>query len=406
MAFAMQLAAPFHAKIRRGVAGRKNWRMQLQALRQPGERWVWFHCASLGEFEQGRNLIEQLKADAPDTRVMLTFFSPSGFEVRQHYPLADAVMYLPLDTKHNVRDWLDGLRPALVFFIKYELWLHYLQGMAQRGIPLLLVSARVTPKSRFITSPLAPLYRQAFRCFTHIFTQDQASLALIQAFAGEIGLSVSSDTRYDRVLANRVGFAPLPAIDAFVADRLCLVAGSTWPADEHHLLPSFFQLAQSLDLCLIIAPHEINPAHIEAQLASAQGQAIRYSQIANMLPGHRVLWIDNVGMLSRLYHYADVAYVGGAWGSGLHNILEAAVFGCPVVLGPEHSKFPEAAELMAAGGAFSIESSEALLTRLKILLGDEQMRQDIRLQNQAFIQARTGATSHIVTWCEAAGLWR
>lgn len=405
LGLAMWIASPWQPKLRQGYRGRKNWRSRLRALRQLGERWIWMHCASLGEFEQGRNLIERLKAEVPEVKVMITFFSPSGYEVRKNYRHADAVSYLPLDTPANARDWLRWLEPELVFFVKYELWLQYLLEMQRREIPLLLVSARVTPESRFFHRALAPLYRRAFGCFRHIFTQDEPSLRLISALAGHARLSVSSDTRYDRVRATHEAFTALPEIETFVRGRLCIVAGSTWPADEAHLLPSVAKLAQTYDLCLIIAPHEIHPEHIDKHIKAAEGQAIRYSQIEKRSSEHHTLWIDNIGMLSRLYHYADVAYVGGAWGTGLHNVLEAVVFGVPVIFGPQHAKFPEAGELMAQGGGFSIDSRASLEARLTELLSNEALRSEIRRRNRAFIQARAGATDHIVDWCQSAGIW-
>ena len=397
---ALRLAAPFHEKARKWVRGRRNWEQQLRAQIDPAHPWIWFHCASLGEFEQGRNLIEQLRTRHSRFRILLTFFSPSGYEIRKNYAHAGYVCYLPLDTPAHARRFLDIVQPRLVVFVKYELWLHYLGEIAARQIPFALVAARVRPESAFFRSIFRSLYRRAFEKMTHIFTQDAASQTLIRDFSGNARITVSSDTRYDRVQSNRAGFEEIPAIRRFKGGRLCIIGGSTWPRDEELLLESYRQLKPHHNLCLILAPHEIHPERIDRWAARFPEETLRFSQIDRLSDAHRILWIDNIGMLSRLYHYADIACIGGAWGTGLHNILEAAVFGCPVIFGPDYKKFPEAAALIAAGGGFSIGSQQELAPLLEGLLSDGQRRAQIQRMNKTFIETRAGATEMIMAWCE------
>ncbi len=399
---ALRIAAFFHPKASKWVGGRKDWEIALRNQITGDHAWIWFHCASLGEFEQGRNLIEQLKQAYPEHRILLSFFSPSGYEIRKNYAHADFVCYLPLDTPQNARIFLSILQPSLVVFIKYELWLSYLHEIRNRAIPFILVAARVRANSPFFTSIFKSLYQKAFREMTHIFTQDQTSLELIQSFSGNPNISVSSDTRYDRVSSNKAEFTEIPEITSFKSDRVCLVAGSTWPKGEGLLLDAYRSLRTTHNLCLILAPHEIYPDRIDKWEAEFPAETIRFSQIDQLNESHTILWIDNIGMLSRLYHYADIAYIGGAWGTGLHNILEAAVFGSPVIIGPKHQKFPEAAELIEAGGAFSINTPTELIEVLTSLLQEPQLRKEIERINEAFIAERAGATEKVLRWCKAS----
>lgn len=402
--FFLQIAAHFHPKAHKWVRGRKNWREELEKGRTPG-RWIWFHCASLGEFEQGRNLIEALKRDHPGLKILLTFFSPSGYEVRKGYKQADLVAYLPLDTPRNAREFVHIVKPEMAFFIKYELWLHTLRTLAENRIPTFLVAARVRADSAFLTSFFAPLYRQAFRDYRAIFTQDEATMRLLQSFAGVEEVHTSGDTRYDRVAATRTGFQPIPGVEAFKGQRLCWVVGSSWPQEERMILPVFDRLCRDVDLCLIVAPHEIHPEAIAQWVGQNPGISLTFSQISSLEPQHRILWIDNIGLLSSLYHYADIAYVGGAWGSGLHNILEPTVFGCPVIFGPKYRGFQEAIDLIDAGGAFSVDSETALYQQMHKLLENPEHMAEIRRNNETFVQQREGATAFILEWLAAHLAW-
>ncbi|MEL7340753.1 MAG: glycosyltransferase N-terminal domain-containing protein, partial [Bacteroidota bacterium] len=290
------------------------------------------------------------------------------------------------------------------FFVKYELWLSFLSGLAERQIPTLLVSARFDAESAFVRSPMAKEYKKAFQILTHIFTQDQPTKDTLQQIGISDNVSLSSDTRFDRVSSNVEEWQEIEAVSRFKQSRLCIVAGSSWPRGEELLLSCWDRFAERFDLCLIIAPHEINQTRIAAQCQAQPEQSIRYSEIAQLQPQHRILWIDNIGMLARLYAYGDVAYVGGGWGTGLHNILEAVVFGCPVLFGPEHHKFPEAQALIDTGGGFAIDGLEAMEDCLVSLLESPQLRETIQRNNKAFIAQQAGATAQILQWCESNGL--
>ena len=398
LGLAFRIASLFHPKARKWVQGRKNWEQQLKDHKKPGT-WVWFHCASLGEFEQGRNLIDYIHDHFPNYRILITFFSPSGYEVRKSYKRADLVTYLPLDTAANVRKFVEIIQPTVVFFVKYELWINLISELNRRKIPLVLISARVDKRSPFFTSMFASLYKKAFGSFQAIFTQDLTSARLIRDFSQHPQVIASSDTRYDRVAANRDTFTPLPEIERFRQNRLCLMGGSTWPKGAALMHAAYQALKDRYDLCMILAPHEIRPSSIQTWIDKFPKVSLTYSKIDQLTDQHDILWIDNIGMLSRLYAYADVAYVGGGWGTGLHNILEAAVFGCPVIIGPEHTKFPEAGDLIAVGGAFSIQDETEFIRQLEIMLAEDQLRADIQRTNVTFITDRAGATQQILDWC-------
>ncbi|MEL6676418.1 MAG: glycosyltransferase N-terminal domain-containing protein, partial [Bacteroidota bacterium] len=287
----MQIASWFHPKAKLWVEGRRQGLSYLESRRKAGDSWWWFHCASLGEFEQGRNLIEKIKAEHPQLKILLTFYSPSGYEIRKNYPQADAVMYLPLDTSRQVKAFLEMLQPAGVVFVKYELWLNMLQALRERGCPHWLISARVGADSAFLKSPLAALYREAFEGFQQIFVQDLESQRLLSAFAPQAEVQLSADTRFDRVAANRKQFQALPEIVAFVEQKTCLVGGSTWPKGERLIFEAWnrLALAERDDVCLILAPHEIHQDRIQQWIDRFPELSIRYSDIHRLSPAHRIL---------------------------------------------------------------------------------------------------------------------
>lgn len=406
----LRIVALGHGKARLWVQGRRAWRARLseamaKQAAQDGRHgpWIWVHCASLGEFEQGRPLIEALRAQHPHYRILLTFYSPSGYEIRKGYAQAHHVCYLPLDTPANARDFMALVRPHLAVFVKYDLWLNLLDAAFARQVPVVLVSAILRPESRFLRSRLRGAYRDAFARMAGIFTQDAESVALLRAFCPTAQVFQAGDTRFDRAVQLPGQFQPVEGIAEFVGGHRCVVAGSPWPKDEAILLPALTDLAD-LDLRVIIAPHEIHPARIDQHIAASQGRMGKYSDRAHLGPEVRILWIDNVGMLSRLYYYADAVYIGGGFGSGIHNTQEPAVYGCPVVFGPRYEKFQEAVDMVAAGGAVSVQTAEALAATLRTWLTDDALRTRLRAQNVAYMQAQAGATTRILTQWAAQGL--
>jgi 3-deoxy-D-manno-octulosonic-acid transferase len=392
---AIGLAMPFNQKARFWVKGRKNWRENLKKAIDSKSEWIWFHCSSLGEFEQGRPLIEAIKAKRPKLKILLTFFSPSGYEIRKNYEVADHVAYLPLDTKKNAQDFLDILNPKLVFFVKYDLWLNFIAETQAKGIPMILISVLLRADSRFLKSNFKSLYKKAFRGFRWIFTQDENSRQLLKSFAECDQISVAGDTRFDRVAQLPKKFVPIPEIEDFIMDRTCIVAGSPWPKDEAVLLPVISKLRRK-DLCWIIAPHEIHPAHIDEHIDESEGKMAKFSEIEDKKPETDVLWIDNIGMLSRLYHYASIVYIGGGFGSGIHNTQEAAIYGNPILFGPNYSKFQEAVDMVAAGGALSIKTADELEAGILNWLDDPDRMAETGSQNIAYMNSCTGATNRIL----------
>jgi 3-deoxy-D-manno-octulosonic-acid transferase len=390
------IASFFNKKARHWISGRWSWEERLREGIQNGKDWIWFHCSSLGEFEQGRPLIEGIKAANPNQKILLTFFSPSGYEVRKGYLLADHIAYLPLDTAANAHRFLEIVQPKLVVFVKYDLWLHFIEETHRRGIHLVLISALVRQNSRFLTSILKNDYRKAFQAFSWIFTQDKSSQHLLEAFAATNRISMAGDTRFDRVVELPSRFQPLPEIEAFIHGRKCIVIGSPWPPDEAIVLPVIAQLRRE-DLCWIIAPHEIHPAHIDRQIAADSSKMAKHSQIHEAGSTADVLWIDNVGMLSSLYHYADIVYIGGGFGVGVHNTQEPAVYGNPVILGPNYAKFQEAVDMVRDGGAKSVSDAAGLKAAILLWLEDGPLMAKIRAQNVAYIQSKNGATQAILS---------
>lgn len=383
----VRIAALWSGKAKQWVNGRKNLFPHLEKKRLPDDRVIWVHCSSAGEFEQGKPVIEQLKKEYPGHKIVVSFFSSSGFNVARNYPYADVITYLPLDTQQNAKRFIEVLSPELAIFIKYEFWYHHLSVAAFKHIPVLLVSA-VFRKNQVFFKWYGRFYKQILFLFRHIFVQHETSLQILKN-AGIEHCSISGDTRFDRVKEVRDHFKEIPLVNDFIDGARVIVAGSTWSDDEQ-------LLSRHASSKLIIAPHEINEAHIE-QIEKLFNNSIRYSQLQKANGTEQTLIIDNVGMLSRLYHYATVAYVGGGFTKdGIHNILEAAVYGKPVLFGPNFEKYREAKELIATGGAFSVADSAQFTRTLDGLLNNASRLQSAGCNADNYIRENLGATQKIV----------
>ncbi len=366
-----------------------------QAVNSHSGKWIWIHASSLGEFEQGRPLIEKIKSINPGLNICLSFFSPSGYEVRKDYNLVDAVVYLPFDTPHNAHRFIDILKPSMAIFIKYEFWGNYLQELNTRHIPTYLISA-IFRKGQIFFLPWGGMFRKMLGCFNHIFVQDEASQLLL-ASIGINDVTINGDTRIDRV--NDV--KNLPDGDAallrnFSHGRFTLVVGSSWEPDEDLYIP---WLNSHSDACAIIAPHQFDSHRLELLRKRIDGPTRLLSQWTpddDVDPNIKAVIIDSFGLLSRLYRLADVAYIGGGFGAGIHNINEAAVYGIPVIFGPKHEKFKEAADLIACKGAYAIADAHQLTSTLDRLKDDAPTRTASGKAASSYITHHLGATDRIV----------
>lgn len=392
--FLLKGLAPFHPKARLMVVGRQDLFNQIETALAGNQHPVaWFHCASLGEFEQGRPLIEKFAAQYPEYRIVLTFFSPSGYEVRKNYGGAHHIFYLPMDCPSHARQFLNLVNPQLAVFVKYEFWYNYLTELHRRGIPAISVSAIFRPGQLFF-KPYGSFYRNLLKNFTHIFTQNETSARLLQE-AGIEQVSVAGDTRFDRVLQTAEAVKTIPVVEAFKGAGAVFVIGSSWPQDMTVLLPFIQKWATRLKF--IIAPHEIHEQEIQGLKTSLGGLALRYSEaLAETVADYPVLIIDNIGMLSSLYAYGSFAYVGGAFGKGLHNTLEAAAFGLPLFFGPVYHKFQEAQDLVAQGLAFPIQTTAELEEKFTAVHNSQAQQDSIRQQATRYVQSQSGATDKIL----------
>lgn len=392
----LRLLAPFVPKAAAWVAGRRGLLAHIARTigDDPAPR-VWFHCASLGEFEQGRPLLEAHRRAYPGTKLVLTFFSPSGYEIRKDWPGADYIFYLPLDTRGNAQAFLDVVQPRLVVFVKYEFWYHFLSETHRRGIPAIVVSAIFRADQVFF-KPWGRFFRQILTRFAHIFTQNEASAVLLRN-SGLARVSVAGDTRFDTVVATALAAArSLPLVDAFVADGApVLVVGSSWPEDLPILLPLLSRYHGQLRV--LLAPHEVTEANLRLVETTFAGQVQRYSQAdAGTVAQARVLLFDNVGLLSQLYRFGEYSYVGGAFGKGLHNTLEAAAFGLPLFFGPTYAKFQEAVELVALKCAFPVQNAAELEAAFTYLWHHEDARLQLQDTMLDYVHDQAGATRIIM----------
>ncbi len=389
--FFIHCASFFNEKAALWVKGRKDWEAKLKSVLQGSNAVIWFHCASLGEFEQGRPLIEKIKIKYPQSKILLTFFSPSGYEIRKNYSGADVVFYLPLDTVYNARTFIDIVKPERVFFVKYEFWFNYLRELKNRNIPTYLISAIFRREQHFFSS-IGKWSRQGLDTYKHIFVQDENSLSLLNEF-GYNNVIVAGDTRFDRVNKLVAKAKKYDLIQVFKGEIPLVLAGSTWQADE--------DILASLSLTnfkLIIAPHEISESNLGSLMQKfSKYNPVRYSEANDAsLKNARVLIIDNIGMLSSLYGYASIAYIGGGFGKGIHNVLEAAAYGMPVLFGPNYQKFQEAVELIQLKAAYSVNSTEELKEKLNLFLNDSVLLKETSLVSKKYVEQKTGATDIIL----------
>lgn len=394
----LPLTGLFSDKMKLFVQGRKRVFKVLQDNISPTDAVIWIHAASLGEYEQAVPIIQELRRDLPDHKILMTFFSPSGYEVKKHSDLVDVVTYLPLDTPGNVRRFLDLCHPEMSLFIKYEFWPNLLAALQDRGIFTLLVSGAFRPDQIFFKS-YGKWMQQYLNTFNHFFLQNKSSQILLHSI-GFNNTSISGDTRFDRVARQLQMNNALPFIEDFISGETTVVIGSSWPEDEDLLIP--FINKDKTNTKYIIAPHTIQPGRIAEIVNALEVPAVRYSQKAEKdLWLHKVFIVDTIGLLSKIYSYADIAYVGGAAGStGLHNILEPATFAVPVIIGKNYDRFPEAIDLQKKGGLFSVTSNEELKQILSRLLSSPAYREEIGAITGNFIQENTGATRVILEYIQ------
>ncbi len=386
----MKFASLWHPKAKLWVNGRQHWEEELRSKVGKIESSVWFHFASLGEFEQGRPVLEALKKAEPETNIVISFFSPSGYEIHKNYPLAKAVCYLPLDSPRNAQKLIALIKPKYAVFTKYEYWFYFFRTLQQQHIPLYLVSA-IFRQNQVFFKCYGGFYRQMLGFISYFFVQNEESKTLLNSL-GITKVVVSGDTRFDRVAENAKNKIKLKEIEAFCGSQKVLVAGSTWPADEA-LLNSIIE--NYTDWKFIIAPHEIAETNLKQLEKQLFGKTIRYSNLQGAkLTLPQVLIIDNIGLLSSLYSFGHVAYIGGGFGKGIHNTLEAAAFGLPVIFGPNYQKFQEAKDLIELKAGFSISNQAELNDCFNLLQAGTH--KEAGKQAKAYVDSQKGATTQIL----------
>lgn len=390
------VASFFSRKVRAMWKGEHRTFRMLREKIDPNAMYIWFHAASLGEFEQGRPIMEAIRREHPGYKILLTFFSPSGYEVRKNYDGADVVVYLPIDTKRNASRFLRLTNPVMAFFIKYEFWSNYLHMLKERHVPTFSVSSIFRPNQIFFRA-YGKGYGKVLDCFTHFFVQNEESRDLLKSIGIDC-VSVTGDTRFDRVLQIRDAGKSLSIVENFVGgtaeDRPhVFIAGSSWPPDEDIFIRYF---NEHRDWKLIIAPHVIGDDHMKQILGKLERKTVRYTEATTEnVVGAECLIIDCFGLLSSIYRYADVTYVGGGFGVGIHNVLEAAVWGKPVIFGPNNKNFQEAQGLLKAGGGFEITSYDDFVGVMRKLADDKALEQS-RERAGGFVESLAGATRQIM----------
>lgn len=388
--------ALFSPKLKLFVNGRKNVIENIASNIKTTDKTIWFHAASLGEYEQGLPVIEKIKTSYPNHKIIVSFFSPSGYEVRKNNTVADVTVYLPLDTKKNAQQFIETVHPEMVFFIKYEFWPNYLNQIRAKNIPTYLISGIFRENQAFFKW-YGGFYRNALKTFNHFFVQNDASKQLIQTL-GFSNVTVSGDTRFDRVVAILDRNNQLDFITAFKANKTTIVIGSSWPKDEELLVNYINQSTEEVKF--IIAPHNIKPDQISNLSSQIKKRTVLFSEKENKnLSDFQVFIIDTIGILTKIYSYADIAYVGGGFGNpGVHNILEPATFGVPIVIGPNYSHFAEATALVHQNGCISIQNENELKFAFDSLLYNSDERLEKGHICETFVQMNKGATDKIMQY--------
>ena len=388
--FLLKIVAVFSPKIKLFVEGRKSVFEILESKINATDKTIWFHAASLGEYEQGLPVIERIKDKFPNHKIVVTFFSPSGYEVRKNNLVADVTVYLPLDTKKNAQHFLSLVHPEMVFFIKYEYWPNYLNELRKLGTPTYLISG-IFRKNQLFFKWYGGFYRTALNTFTYFFVQNESSKKLLMEL-GKTNVAVSGDTRFDRVASILEKDNSLDFIEAFKNDTLTIVAGSSWPKDENLLVDYINQTSEKIKF--IIAPHNIKEEQIQELKNSISKKVVLFSEKSTKnLADFDVFIIDTIGILTKIYSYADIAYVGGGFGNpGVHNILEPATFGVPIVIGPNFSHFAEATALVNMEGCISISNKKELIDAFSNLIANEDIRDEKGHICSTFVKMNKGAT--------------
>jgi len=391
---AVHVASWFDPKARKWLRGRKHLHKNFSGFKPGNKPVAWFHSASLGEFEQGRPAIEEFRKRNPGHFILLTFFSPSGFEIKQNYEQADYVCYLPADTPSGAKRFVDAVNPALVVFVKYEYWHNIMHEITRRAVPLYVMSAVFRPAQYFFKW-YGRRFVKNLAQITHFFVQNHESADLLKAH-GILQVTIAGDTRFDRVARIAAERVSLPLIEKFIeASREIIVAGSTWYPDEVLLAKLLIDHPDKYKL--IIAPHEISESHLQKIEALFKGVVARYSQVKPYeLTEKKVLIIDSIGLLSKLYRHGRYAFIGGGFGAGIHNVPEAAVYGIPVIFGPNFTKFNEAADLIRVGGAFSVKNYPEFKGLMRNLSGDQKAWHDSAEASRKYVAHQVGATEKVI----------
>lgn len=391
--FHLKIAALFHPKIKLFVKGRKETFTILEKCIKKDDKVIWVHVSSLGEFEQGLPVIEKLKTEYPSHKILITFFSPSGYEVKKNTDAADCVVYLPIDTRANARKFISHVDPVLAIFVKYEIWPNFLNLLSKNKTPILLISA-IFRKDQIFFKWYGGLLKKALGKFTHIFVQDENSVILLKNINLK-NVTLGGDTRFDRVSEILEQGNSLAFMERFKGNTSCFVAGSTWPEDEKIIVPFVNETKKPLKV--VIAPHNIKTDHIRSLKKSINRKVLLYSEINNKALSHyEVIIIDNIGLLTKIYGYADIAYVGGAFATGLHNTLEPAVFGIPILIGPDYKGFKEAESLVDKKGILVVENPEDFKKGMNELLQNQEFLKATGRINSDFVKENKGASVQIM----------
>ena len=388
----VHLISPFNSKALFLVKGWRKWAEKIADKIRPGDRTIWIHCASLGEFEQGRPVIEAIKKRMPEFKIVLTFFSPSGYEVRKNYPNADCISYLPADTMMNASKFISLINPELVIFVKYEFWNNYITVLSEKKIPLYLISAIFRPEQHFFKW-YGSFFRVMLKNFNRIFLQDQQSFDLLSGIEME-NISLAGDTRFDRVVQIAGSARDIPQLERFRGNEKLFLAGSSWRQDEEIIAKYINNFPDRMKW--VFAPHEIDKPNIERLEKLLKVSHVRYSEFSELSADSRVLIIDSIGLLSSAYRYAYIAAVGGGFGKGIHNILEPACWGIPVIFGPNYGKFREATDLINAGGAKSFVTFDDFKGILDKWLTDDKLCKGSGKVALEYVKGNTGATGKIL----------